>query len=71
MKTPDYKPFICPYTDYDPSRIELAIDVRTLQGAIKAEIGRALFIMADGVYVARKAGPAVVAFTRWHEAGEA
>lgn len=50
----DYEPFVCPNPEYDDMRVELAIDVKTMQGTVKAKIGEALFVFLDGVYVARK-----------------
>jgi hypothetical protein len=48
-----WEDYICPHTDYDPTRIELAIDCKTAQAVVRARIGEALFINSQGVLYAR------------------
>ena len=54
MSKIDYQPYVCPNPEYDTSRVELSIDCKTLQGAVRAKIGECLLVMLDGVYIARK-----------------
>jgi hypothetical protein len=71
MNKPDYSKYVCPCPDADVDMLQLAIDVKTLQGTIHTRAGEAIFYMLDGVYIAREDDMGRVAFCRTQEPAEA